>query len=497
MLKRRYKRRYIGIICRLTVADLDRRALFKLVLQRNSELFGHVFNEISNVKLARQEYSRLTIISCRTESLDELLVSLTFMEPAVVVVGESSSGVGKTLFATAIMYHFRKRGFSVQPFKVGPDYIDPSYHQVVCNRQSYNLDVWMMGENGVIEKFCRASSGADIAVIEGVMGVFDGISGKSDLGSTAHVARLLNSQVILVVDAGRTGGSIAALIYGFINFDKRLNVSGIVLNNVASRKHLKIIRDTMSGKVDVPIVGVISRNSVLGLKERHLGLIPVLEIRSAKKKIMFSSHVVAKSISFKSLKNLTARKRSYTTPLCSVKLREPIAKIAIAKDESFNFYYADTVESLEKNYHMKKAILQAAQQGMPIYAECGGLMYLTKNIIVSKKGKKKKSKMIGLIEADTAMGSRLTLNYTEADNRSDFFKDIKKIRGHEFHYSQIIDIAKDSDFAYTLRRGNGIIDKKDGLVVYNCLASYMHLHFGGDDSLGRRIVELSRNYSRR
>jgi cobyrinic acid a,c-diamide synthase len=458
------------------------------------------------------------------------------IDTPAVVVGGSSSGVGKTLVATAIMYHFRRKGFSVQPFKVGPDYIDPSYHQVVCNRQSYNLDVWMMGENGVIEKFCRASSGADIAVIEGVMGVFDGVSGKSDLGSTAHVARLLDAPVILVVDAGRAGGSIAALIYGFINFDKRLNVSGIVLNNVASRKHFKIIRDTMSGKVDVPIVGVISRNSVLGLKERHLGLIPVLEIRSAKKKIMFSSQVVAKSISFKNLKNLTARKRSYTMPLRSVRHHEPIAKIAIAKDESFNFYYADTVESLEKNnarivyfspvndnnlpdgtsgiilgggfpeiladkleknYHMKKAILQAAQQGMPIYAECGGLMYLTKNIIVSKKGKKKKSKMVGLIEADTSMGSRLTLNYTDADNRSDFFKDIKKIRGHEFHYSQIIDIGKDSDFAYTLRRGNGIIDKKDGIVVYNCLASYMHLHFGGDERLGRRIVELSRNYSRR
>ena len=453
-----------------------------------------------------------------------------------MVVGGSSSGVGKTLVATAIMYHFRRKGFSVQPFKVGPDYIDPSYHQVVCNRQSYNLDVWMMGENGVIEKFCRASSGADIAVIEGVMGVFDGISGKSDLGSTAHVARLLNAPVVLVVDAGRAGGSIAALIYGFINFDKRLNVSGIVLNNVASRKHLKIIRDTMRGKVDVPILGVIYRNSVLGLKERHLGLIPVLEIRSAKKKIMYSSQVVAKSISFKSLKNFAARERSFIMPLYSVRHRETTAKIAIAKDESFNFYYADTVESLEKNnaqivyfspvndnklpdgtsgiilgggfpeiladkleknYHMKKAILQAAQQGMPIYAECGGLMYLTENIIVSKKGKKKKSKMVGLIEADTSMGSRLTLNYTEADNRSDFFKDIKKIRGHEFHYSQIIDIGKDSDFAYTLRRGNGIIDKKDGIVVYNCLASYMHLHFGGDERLGRRIVELSRNYSKR
>src|ERR687897_2275608 len=208
------------------------------------------------------------------------------MDTPAVVIGGSSSGVGKTLVATAIMYHFRRKGFSVQPFKVGPDYIDPSYHQVVCNRQSYNLDVWMMGENGIIEKFCKASSGADVAVIEGVMGIFDGVSGKSDFGSTAHVARLLNAQIVLVVDAGKTGGSIAALIYGFINFDKKLNVSGVVLNNVGSSKHLKIIRDNMRGRINVPIVGVITRNSVLELKERHLGLIPVLENRRIEKKIV-------------------------------------------------------------------------------------------------------------------------------------------------------------------------------------------------------------------
>src|SRR5918996_1276237 len=147
-------------------------------------------------------------------------------DTSAVVVGGSSSGVGKTLVATAIMYHFRKKGFSVQPFKVGPDYIDPSYHEVVCNRKSYNLDVWMMGEAGVLEKFYSESLGADVAIIEGVMGMFDGISGKSDIGSTAHVARLLNAPVILVVDASRAGGSIAALIYGFINFDKKMDVLG-------------------------------------------------------------------------------------------------------------------------------------------------------------------------------------------------------------------------------------------------------------------------------
>ena len=453
-----------------------------------------------------------------------------------VVVGGTSSGVGKTLVATAIMYHFRRRGFRVQPFKVGPDFIDPSYHEVVSNRQSYNLDAWMMGERGILKKFYKASSGADVAVIEGVMGVFDGVSGKSDFGSTAYVARLLNAQILLVVDVSKTGGSIAALVYGFINFDKKLNVSGIVLNNVGSSKHLKIIRDNMRGRINVPIVGVITRNSILELKERHLGLIPVLENRRiAEKKIISSSQIVSKSIFFSKFKNLDVKKQMPLPAPSSGRSHEPVVRIAVAKDKSFNFYYADTIESLEmndaqvvyfspikdnklpdgtsgiilgggfpeiladdleKNHNMKKVILQAAEEGMPIYAECGGLMYLTKNLFACKKGKTKKSKMVGLIDADTLMGRKLTINYTEADNRSEFFKGIRKVRGHEFHYSQIISIDKDYHFAYKLRRGNGILEKKDGLVVYNCLASYMHLNFGADDRLGKRIVELSRAYSR-
>jgi cobyrinic acid a,c-diamide synthase len=459
------------------------------------------------------------------------------METPTVVVGGSSSGVGKTIVSTAIMFHLSRMGYRVQPFKVGPDYIDTSYHEVVCNRPSYNLDVWLMGNNGILKRFYEATSDADVAVIEGVMGLFDGVSGKSDFGSTAHVARLLNAPVVLVVDAGKTGGSIAALIYGFLSFDKKLCVSGIILNNIASPRHLRIIREATSGRVDVPIVGVITRNRVLELKDRHLGLIPVLENqRSAKKKIISASQIVSKEIFFDKLKNLEVKKSSPLSPPSSGSGRKHKAKIAIAKDESFNFYYADTIEcleksgaqvvyfspikdnklpegtsgiilgggfpeilgdKLEKNHYMKKAIVRAAHNGMPIYAECGGLMYLTRNLIAYKNGKMKKSKMVGLIDADTKMGHRLTLSYTEAENRSHFFRSIRKIRGHEFHYSQIIDLDKDCNFAYTLKRGNGILDDKDGLVVYNCLASYMHFHFGGDQRLARRIVELSRSYSRR
>ncbi|HEU4823314.1 MAG TPA: cobyrinate a,c-diamide synthase, partial [Nitrososphaeraceae archaeon] len=438
--------------------------------------------------------------------------------PKFIVAGVSS-GAGKTLVATAIMYYFQRKGFHVQPFKIGPDFIDPSYHAVVCRRQSYNLDIWMMGERGVLSEFSKISSDADIAVIEGVMGLFDGVAGKSDFGSTAHVARILNAPIILVIDASRAGGSVAALAYGFLNFDKRLDILGIVLNNVASQKHLNTIIEALRSKMNIPILGVITKNKDLVLRERHLGLIPVLETRGLiERKIVRTSRLVSKELSLRGLRSFhVTRKISESLP--STKHSKPAVRIAIAKDESFNFYYPDTAESLElnnaevvyfspvndkklpdavsgiilgggfpeiladelaQNHYIKKSILREAERGMPIYAECGGLMYLTKTITVYHKGKREKKKMIGLIEADTSMDDKLTLNYTEAENSGAFFRDIKKIRGHEFHYSRIHNIDKDLKFAYALRRGNGIFNKKDGLIVYNCLASYMHLHFGGD-----------------
>jgi cobyrinic acid a,c-diamide synthase len=455
--------------------------------------------------------------------------------PRLLVAGVTS-GVGKTLVSTSIMYYFERKGYQVQPFKIGPDFIDPTYHAAICKRNSYNLDVWMMGQSGVLNKFNSTSSQADIAVIEGVMGVFDGVFGKSGFGSTAHVARILNSPIILVVDASRAGESIAAVVYGFLNFDKRLDVLGIVLNNVASLKHLKTIKEGMRQKINVPIIGVIFRDKDLVLNERHLGLIPVLKAgRSNVNRIVTVSRLISKNLCLKRLRNFRVIRRD-TVPMSSPRLVKPVVKIAIAKDESFNFYYPDTIESLKlnnaeiisfspvndkklpdgisglilgggfpeiladhlaKNHYIKKSILREAENGMPIYAECGGLMYLTKTVTQHRKGKKRTRKMIGLVDADTVMSDRPILNYTEAVNSGSFFRNIKKVRGHEFHYSRIHNIGQDLRFAYSLRRGNGISNNKDGVIVYNCLASYMHLHFGGDQRLARRVVELCRNYSKK
>lgn len=451
-----------------------------------------------------------------------------------IVIGGVTSAVGKTTISTAIMYTLKQKGLHVQPFKVGPDFIDPSYHTYVTGRQSRNLDVWMMGENGVLKCFHNASSGADIAVVEGVMGLFDGISGKDDFSSTAQVAKILNAPVILVIDAGKAARSIAAIATGFLHFDKKLRIIGTILNNVAGDKHANFITEAFADKVKVPIIGIVRRSKEITMVERHLGLIPTPELEEKQKRAIFqSAKFVSEQIDLDKIKYLLDKVQT-TDPL-QKQLPNGQIKIAVALDESFNFYYADNLDALreqkaeliffspindcklpenihgvilgggfpevladklEKNQSMGKSITKAAENGIPIYGECGGLMYLTRSIKGYSGNEGKKRNMVGLIDADTFISGKLTLNYTEANSNASIFGKIPKVRGHEFHYSRIENIAKDSKFAYVMRRGNGIDNKKDGFMVYNCLASYMHLHFA-DSRLPKRFIESCIKCTRR
>jgi len=451
-----------------------------------------------------------------------------------IVIGGVTSAVGKTTISTAIMYTLKQKGLHVQPFKVGPDFIDPSYHTYVTGRQSRNLDVWMMGENGVLKCFHNASSGADIAVVEGVMGLFDGISGKDDFSSTAQVAKILNAPVILVIDAGKAARSIAAIATGFLHFDKKLRIIGTILNNVAGDKHANFITEAFADKVKVPIIGIVRRSKEITMVERHLGLIPTPELEEKQKRAIFqSAKFVSEQIDLDKIKYLLDKVQT-TDPL-QKQLPNGQIKIAVAIDESFNFYYADNLDALreqkaeliffspindcklpenihgvilgggfpevladklEKNQSMGKSITKAAENGIPIYGECGGLMYLTRSIKGYSGNEGKKRNMVGLIDADTFISGKLTLNYTEANSNASIFGKISKVRGHEFHYSRIENIAKDSKFAYVMRRGDGIDNKKDGFMVYNCLASYMHLHFA-DSRLPKRFIESCIKYTRR
>ncbi|MGA9169592.1 MAG: cobyrinate a,c-diamide synthase [Nitrososphaeraceae archaeon] len=451
-----------------------------------------------------------------------------------IVIGGVTSAVGKTTISTAIMYTLKQKGLHVQPFKVGPDFIDPSYHTYVTGRQSRNLDVWMMGENGVLKCFHNASSGADIAVVEGVMGLFDGISGKDDFSSTAQVAKILNAPVILVIDAGKAARSIAAIATGFLHFDKKLRIIGTILNNVAGDKHANFITEAFADKVKVPIIGIVRRSKEITMVERHLGLIPTPELEEKQKRAIFqSAKFVSEQIDLDKIKYILDKVQT-TDPL-QKQLPNGQIKIAVALDESFNFYYADNLDALreqkaeliffspindcklpenihgvilgggfpevladklEKNQSMGKSITKAAENGIPIYGECGGLMYLTRSIKGYRGDEGKKRNMVGLIDADTLISGKLTLNYTEANSNASIFGKISKVRGHEFHYSRIENIAKDSKFAYVMRRGDGIDNKKDGFMVYNCLASYMHLHFA-DSRLPKRFIKSCIKCTRR
>ncbi|HEX2407759.1 MAG TPA: AAA family ATPase, partial [Nitrososphaeraceae archaeon] len=179
--------------------------------------------------------------------------------PRIIIAG-ITSGVGKTSITLGILYLLKNLGFKIQAFKVGPDFIDPSYHHFVTNNPSYNLDSWLMGKKGIINTFEKYTIGKDIAVIEGVMGLFDGIGGKNDFASTAHIAKILNSPIILVIDASKAARSIAAIAYGFLNFEKEIHIKGIILNKISSKRHFHFIRDAFANKIKIPIVGVVYKN---------------------------------------------------------------------------------------------------------------------------------------------------------------------------------------------------------------------------------------------
>jgi len=427
--------------------------------------------------------------------------------PRLVIAGVTS-GVGKTSITSAIIYGIKKRGYSIQPFKVGPDYIDPSYLSAISGKDAKNLDVWLMGESELLHSFVKNST-SDISVIEGVMGYYDGFGGKTNYASTHHVASLLKSPTILILDASKTARSIAATALGFAKFHRNSRIVGIILNKIGSKKHDKMCRQALAN-LKVPILGSILKNSE-SMESRHLGLIPVKEQKSLQNKIRKISREISDSLDIDKILQI-CKNVPQLPKVQQKKFKNPTATVAVALDSSFNFYYHDNLEalrregaklkffspvsdkkipkcdliyigggfpevlgqSLERNTTMRNLIKKHAEEGMPIYAECGGLMYLTKSISFGKK----KYKMVGLFDAETQMTKKMTLNYTEGRITSNcLISGPAKFRAHEFHYSKIGNLARDAKLVYDLKIGEGISGKKDALSEYNTLASYCHLYF--------------------
>ena len=453
--------------------------------------------------------------------------------PRIVIAG-ATSGVGKTSITCSIIYALQKNGLSVQPFKVGPDYIDPSYLSSISKNKTYNLDAWLMGERQLLNSFISKSQ-SDISVIEGVMGYYDGFSGDSNFASTHHTASLTKSPVLLVLDASKTSSSIAAAALGFVKFHRNSRISGIILNKLGSKKHELLCKSALEKKTKIPIIGTIPKNLSLNMPSRHLGLVSTLDHKLLKTQITRVSKIISKSLDIPQI--IKIAKNSSTDFAKKLKPAQKKFKvtIAVALDSSFNFYYQDNLdalyreganlkffspirdkeipkcdglyigggfpevlgEALEKNQTMKKSIKKLSEDSLPIYAECGGLMYLTKSIS-SSSPKNKKYKMIGLFDAETKMTQKMRLGYTKGNmiSKTPISEKLHGFHGHEFHYSELCSVASDSKFAYSLEIGQGIKKQQDGLIQNNTLASYGHLFFDSSN-YAEIFVKNCFNHSKR
>lgn len=467
--------------------------------------------------------------------------------PRILIAGDRSSS-GKTTISTGLMSVLSKKGLRVQPFKVGLDYIDPGYHTEATGRPSRNLDGHLMDGNAVLEVFQHGISyngGADIAVIEGVRGLYEGLEGLSDIGSTAQIAKLLDCPVILVINARSITRSAAALVMGYKSFDPDVNIAGVILNNIGGVRHARKAMEAIETYTDTPVIGEIRRDDSMKISMRHLGLVPALEgrrkLEDFDQRINGMRDIIREGIEIDALLDIAKSAPPITTVQPTIFLHtkpdsNPV--IGVALDEAFNFYYRDNLDLLEMagarlvyfspvndshppdmngmyigggypelfapalaaNEEMRSHIKEISQACVPIYAECGGLMYLTESLITGKVVSSSyrtadmpegEHSMVGALPGRTLMGQTRVVSYS----RGEFIEDTPighkqdAFLGHEFHHSEIIDLPPDARFGVKLARGTGIKENYDGLMCDNTLGVYSHLHAASYKKFAARFVD--------
>lgn len=461
---------------------------------------------------------------------------MTWHRPRLILAGVTS-GTGKTTVTTGLIGALRARGHRVQPFKAGPDYIDPSYHAAASGLPSRNLDTWLLPPNALRELFARAAGQADLAVIEGVMGLFDGRNGNTDEGSTAHLAKLTQTPVVLVVDAGKTSRSAAATVLGFRDFDPALPLAGVILNSIGSETHDRWVTDAIERHTGVPVVGHFPKRPDLTLPERHLGLVPLNERRVTEDRIAELGAQAAQSLDLDRL--LVIMRSAPPLPvegggLFPAEPRPPVARLGVAQDEAFGFYYADSLDllaawgaelvpvsplhdaalppDLDGLYlgggfpeefaaelsanepflaNLRAAVRPADPSVRPllVYAECGGLMYLSAGIETFDK---QRYPLAGLIDRWSVMRNRrVSLGYREVVSRPGNFllPAGTAVRGHEFHWSDLETPPAADGAAYDVVMPAA---RPEGFLSPRLLASYVHLHFGSRSGLAPNLVTALR-----
>lgn len=461
-----------------------------------------------------------------------------------LIVAAPASGSGKSSVTLGLLGALQRRGLAVAPFKVGPDFIDPGHHAAVCGRASRNLDGWMCGRDGVLQSFAVGSTAADLAVVEGAMGLFDGADGATDQGSSAEIARWLGGKILLVVDARAQARSAAAMVHGFTTFAPDLEFAGVLYNRVGSANHERLLREAHASRPELPpLLGCLPRSAAIALPERHLGLVTAAEAAAPYAQL---ADWVAAHVDFDGLLGvLTGPAPALATPAANAgAAAQDKVRLGVARDAAFCFCYPENLERLERagadlvffspltdplpsdlaglylpggypelrveqlaaNGELLAGLRQAAGQGLPIYAECGGLLYLTKGIAppVEQGGSPKgggvveshPENLVGMFPVRARMlPRRQALGYREVTMlvNTPLGPAGTTARGHEFHYSELTmpaDVAR----GYRLADRTGMPCGEEGYLRGNVLGSYVHLHFASNPALAEHFVASCRRW---
>jgi cobyrinic acid a,c-diamide synthase len=450
------------------------------------------------------------------------------------LVSAAHKSSGKTTVSIGLAAALRARGLVVQPFKKGPDYIDPLWHGLAAGRSCCNLDFFLSPDEEIRRQFQDHGHDADVCLVEGNKGLYDGLA-LEGTNSNAALARLLDLPVVLVLDARGMTRGIAPLILGYQAFDPQIRIAGVILNRLGGSRHESKLRAVIEHYTDVAVLGAIHEDSRLAMVERHLGLMPANETRAAERHVSEIAQVVARQVDLEQLLAVSRTDRPLPAP--PLPATAPAARplrVAIARDAAFGFYYADDLEALvqagaqllafdalqdprlppcdalfigggfpecfldalEANATLRTDILDAIEAGLPTYAECGGLMYLARTI--SWKGETRR--MVGAIAGDVVMHEKpvgrgyVVLEPTEAHPWRAGAGEVPTLRAHEFHYSSIEHLPADTRYAYRMKRGHGIDGRQDGIVYKNLLASYTHLRATAGCDWPARFVRFARQH---
>jgi cobyrinic acid a,c-diamide synthase len=450
------------------------------------------------------------------------------MVPVLVIAGVSS-GVGKTTVTLGLLEALRLRGLAVQAFKVGPDFIDPTYHALATGTPSYNLDGWMCGRKQVVATVGERAAQAHLALVEGVMGCFDGTDGLSEGGSTAQIAKWLGAPVVLVVDAAALARSAAAVVLGFERFDAELTLAGVIFNRAGGTAHRQWLAEAVRSSCKARPLGALPSDPGVALPERHLGLVTAVEGSYSPELRQRLAGLIEAYVDVDALVGL-ARSQVARRAVPRLRSTTSSATIAVARDAAFQFYYPDNLQALEQagahltfwspiadealpdadglyigggypelyghelaaNVAMREAVRRFACSGRPVYAECGGLMYLAESL-TDLDGSV--WPMVGVLPATVAMErARLVIGYREVvlTSAGPLGPTGTMARGHEFHCSTLGDVPASVARLYAVTDGGGGTPRPEGFVVGGTLLSYVHLHFGSNPVLASSFVAACR-----